>query len=139
MSRTTYAALFAAIGTSNGPGDATTTFNLPDYRGRSPIGAGTGVGAASSGASGTAPSGTSLTARAVGDWGGEETHVLTAAELAAHHHTLNYNAGTADNLAGTIGLSRFTGPASLQTDDAGSNSPHNTVHPFLGVRFIIKY
>jgi microcystin-dependent protein len=32
-SRTTYAALFAAIGTSSGSGDGATTFNLPDYRG----------------------------------------------------------------------------------------------------------
>lgn len=33
VSRTTYAALFAAIGTSHGTGNGTTTFNLPDYRG----------------------------------------------------------------------------------------------------------
>jgi microcystin-dependent protein len=32
VSRTTYAALFAAIGTSHGSGDGSTTFNLPDYR-----------------------------------------------------------------------------------------------------------
>jgi microcystin-dependent protein len=34
VSRTTYAALFAAIGTAHGTGDGSTTFNLPDYRGR---------------------------------------------------------------------------------------------------------
>jgi phage-related tail fiber protein len=34
VSRTTYAALFAAIGTNHGPGDGAATFNLPDYRGR---------------------------------------------------------------------------------------------------------
>lgn len=34
VSRTTYAALFAAIGTAHGSGDGSTTFNLPDYRGR---------------------------------------------------------------------------------------------------------
>lgn len=33
VSRTTYAALFAVIGTTYGPGNGTTTFNLPDYRG----------------------------------------------------------------------------------------------------------
>jgi hypothetical protein len=33
ISRTTYAALFAVLGTTYGPGDGTTTFNLPDYRG----------------------------------------------------------------------------------------------------------
>lgn len=34
VSRTTYAALFAAIGTAHGNGDGSTTFHLPDYRGR---------------------------------------------------------------------------------------------------------
>jgi microcystin-dependent protein len=34
VSRTTYANLFAAIGTAHGNGDGTTTFHLPDYRGR---------------------------------------------------------------------------------------------------------
>ena len=34
VSRTQYSALFAAIGTAHGFGDETTTFNLPDYRGR---------------------------------------------------------------------------------------------------------
>lgn len=38
ISRTIYAALFAAIGTSFGAGDASTTFNLPDLRGRAPVG-----------------------------------------------------------------------------------------------------
>ena len=34
VSRTTYAALFAAIGVTHGVGDGSTTFTLPDYRGR---------------------------------------------------------------------------------------------------------
>lgn len=38
VSRTTYAALFAAIGTAFGPGNGTTTFNVPDLRGRLPVG-----------------------------------------------------------------------------------------------------
>ena len=42
VSRTTYADLFAVIGTFFGVGDGSTTFNLPDHRGRSPIGPGTG-------------------------------------------------------------------------------------------------
>ena len=36
ISRTTYAALFSAVGTSYGVGDGSTTFNLPDFRGRFP-------------------------------------------------------------------------------------------------------
>ena len=42
VSRTTYSELFGLIGTSFGAGDGSTTFNLPDLRGRAPIGAGTG-------------------------------------------------------------------------------------------------
>ena len=38
VSRTTYASLFAAIGVSYGVGDGATTFNLPDFRGKVPVG-----------------------------------------------------------------------------------------------------
>lgn len=43
VSRTTYSALFTAIGTTYGAGDGSTTFNLPDLRARVPVGAGTGT------------------------------------------------------------------------------------------------
>ena len=43
VSRTAYAELFAAIGTAWGAGDGSTTFNVPDMRGRAAIGAGTGT------------------------------------------------------------------------------------------------
>ena len=72
VSRTTYAALFAAIGTTYGAGDGSTTFNLPDLQGRFPLGAGAGNG---------------LTARTVGQKDGEEVHALTADEMPAHTHT----------------------------------------------------
>jgi len=41
VSRTTYAALYAVIGTVYGSGDGSTTFNLPDLQGRMPVGRGT--------------------------------------------------------------------------------------------------
>lgn len=44
VSRTTYAVLFAAIGTTFGSGDGATTFNLPDLRGRAPVGVDAGIG-----------------------------------------------------------------------------------------------
>ena len=71
VDRTTYAGLFTAIGTAHGAGNGTTTFNVPDLKGRVPVGAGAGTG---------------LTARALGSKFGEESHILTAAELAAHDH-----------------------------------------------------
>ena len=38
LSRTTYSDLFTAMGTAYGAGDGSTTFNLPDLRGRLPLG-----------------------------------------------------------------------------------------------------
>lgn len=74
VSRTTQANLFAAIGTEYGPGDGSTTFNVPDFRGRSIFGAGQGAG---------------LTLRGRGDTGGAESVVLTEAQLAEHTHVQN--------------------------------------------------
>lgn len=88
VSRTTYATLFGIIASTFGSGDGSTTFNLPDYRGRVPIGAGTGTGGGASG-TGKPTGGSALTARVVAGWAGEETHVLTTAELASHSHTVN--------------------------------------------------
>lgn len=72
VSRSTYSALFSAIGTTWGAGDGSTTFNVPDLRRRTTIGAG-----------GTSVSGPAAT---IGSVGGEEAHVLTVTELAAHNH-----------------------------------------------------
>lgn len=77
VSRTTYAGLFAAIGTTWGVGDGSTTFNVPDLRGRTPIGAGTGSG---------------LTARTLGQTLGSETlgtGVFSAGAAAAVTGTSN--------------------------------------------------
>lgn len=74
VSRSTYAALFAAIGTGWGSGDGSTTFNVPDLRGRTSVGAGAAPG---------------LTARSLAAAGGEETHALSGAELAAHNHGIS--------------------------------------------------
>jgi microcystin-dependent protein len=68
VSRTTFAALFSIISTTFGAGDGSSTFALPDFsNGNFPIGAGASYPLASK--------------------GGEATHVLTIAELAAHSHT----------------------------------------------------
>jgi len=54
VSRSTYAALFAAIGTAYGAGNGSTTFNVPDLRQRFPMGkAASGTGATLGGTGGT--------------------------------------------------------------------------------------
>lgn len=83
VSRTTYARLFAAIGTTWGVGNGTTTFNVPDFRGRTPVGAGTGTG---------------LTARAVAASGGAETVQLTSTTMPSHTHT--FGSGSAADPGG---------------------------------------
>ena len=71
--RSNYPTLFEALGGTSSPWGLpdSTHFQVPDLRGRAPIGAGTGTG---------------LTARAIGDTFGEETHTLIADEVPAHTH-----------------------------------------------------
>ena len=141
VSRTTYAALFTAIGTTFGIGDNSTTFNLPDFRGRLMMGAGTGARSGESG-SGVISGGTALTARTLGEWGGEETHLLTGDEsgVQAHAHTVP-TATDATGAGTTIANAYDASPAATvftasQSGDA--IDPHNTVPPFLVVNVIIK-
>lgn len=74
LSRTSYAALFALWGTRYGAGDGSTTFNMPDERGRAAVQAGAGP---------------SLSNRALGWSGGAETHQLTVDQLPVHNHPVN--------------------------------------------------
>jgi microcystin-dependent protein len=76
VSRTAYAALFSAIGTTWGTGDGSTTFNVPDLRDRFPIGAGSNSPGATAGAASATP-----TITVAG-------HALTVAEMPSHGHGL---------------------------------------------------
>lgn len=125
ISRVTYAALFAEIGTTFGAGNGSTTFNLPDFRGRVPGGAG---------------SGTNLTARAVGASIGAEKHTLNVSEMPAHSHSIqgytrtNYDAN--DTFSDYQGLD--TGSSAYGTSSAGGGTAHNNMQPtiFAGYWFI---
>lgn len=86
VSRSTYSVLFGILGTTFGAGNGSTTFNLPDYRGRVPIGAGTGTGGGASG-TGAPTGGSALTARSIAGWSGAETHTLVTGEMPSHQHT----------------------------------------------------
>lgn len=162
ISRTTYSALFAVIGTTYGAGNGSTTFNLPDMRGRVAISAGTGLGLNASGTG--AISGSSQTARTLGQWGGEETHLLTSSEMPQHNHTgvtgyMSANAShahTLQNLASSTGSSVYNiqdrmgaNNTTLYTNYTntdhyhtipydGSSSRHATMPPFVVLNFIIK-
>ena len=88
VSRTTFAALFANIGTTYGSGDGSTTFNLPDLRGRAIFGRDDMDGTASNRIT-NAVSG--ITSTTLGAAGGDQrlaTHGHTASQT-AHNHTIN--------------------------------------------------
>lgn len=100
--RATYDALFAAVGTAYGAGNGTTTFNLPDLRGRVPVGAdsmGTAAGAAN-----RLPN--SLRAR--GQTGGAEQHGHTGT-TPAHAHSATMPAHTHNH----AGVDHLHGAGSL--------------------------
>jgi microcystin-dependent protein len=90
VSRATYAALYAVIATTYGAGDGSTTFNVPDLRGRHPIGKNAG---------------TFNTLAAVG---GEETHVLLETEMPAHNHGGTTSPVSAGTPAGSISVAAET-------------------------------
>lgn len=85
VSRATYANLFAVIGTTYGAGDGSTTFNLPDARGRATIGK-DNMGGTAAGRVTTAGGG--VDGATLGAAGGTETHTLTSAQMPTHAHTL---------------------------------------------------
>lgn len=124
VSRTTYADLFAAIGTNWGSGDGSTTFNVPDLRRRVTVGSG-GVGS------------TEL-ANTVGSEGGEETHRLTEQEMPSHHHTyIRSQFGITRNTARGNNIFTQT-PTTTDTSDAGGGQAHNIMQPSAVVTKIIK-
>jgi microcystin-dependent protein len=127
-------ALFSLLGTQFG-GDGKSTFALPDLRGRIAIGQGQGPG---------------LQPYFVGEQGGEETHTLTVAEMAAHTHT-----AFADSAAGTSGRPGLLLPARnaagipiygpgptvgmspAMVGISGGGQPHENRPPYLGMNYII--
>lgn len=128
VSRTTYAPLFAKIGTAYGSGDGVTTFNVPNLNQaeRFPRGA-------------VSPGGS----------GGEATHVLTLAEMPAHGHPVEGAGETAyhDYLGG--GSTGFTVLRTNVTDGTSVSNPwsattvgdgqaHNNLPPYVGVVYLIK-
>lgn len=141
VSRTTYANLFAAISTTYGAGDGSTTFKLPDLRGRVPVGAGQGSG---------------LTNRTLASTSGAETHTLSTSEIPSHSHTgkvyLNAHgtvSAISDSTLGTTINHENNGHTVNTTtsydlsgvtrgNNTGGGGSHNNMQPYLVVNHIIK-
>lgn len=106
ISRTSYAALFAVIGITYGAGDSTTTFNLPDCRGR--VSAGKDNMGGSSANRLTNQSG-GLNGDTLGDTGGEETVTLTSSQMPSHTHTFSDTSSSNGAHTHTVTNRAFTG------------------------------
>ena len=81
ISRDQYAELFEVIGTTYGPGNGSTTFNLPNLSGKVAVGPASGL--------------------VLGATGGEAEHVLQSGEIAAHAHDVPSHTHTSSIVAKT--------------------------------------
>ena len=147
VNRTAQAALFSVIGTTYGIGDGSTTFNLPDLRGRVVAGLGESLLGA--------------TADSLGDDNGliadTKEHTLLETELPAHDHlTLNNNAGNTGNPVDATNSASFStsfgGASSYQmqaptadpvaniglSSETGGGLAHPNVQPTIILNYIIK-
>jgi microcystin-dependent protein len=123
--------LFNLLGTTYG-GNGTTTFALPDLRGRSPVHQGSG--------------------NPIGLSSGAENVTLTVSQLPVHTHIVQASTGTNGTPVNTPTgnfWSAWTGGqystenptlalAPTAVNSAGSSLPHDNMAPFLAVNFIIS-
>lgn len=131
ISRSTYSALFAILSTTYGVGDGSTTFNIPDLRGRIPLGADNMGGSSANRV-------TATEADNLGQSSGAETHTLVTAEMPAHTHTERYytGAGATTGISDNVSKDAITtGPATAST---GGDGAHNNMQPYLTLNYIIK-
>lgn len=163
VSRTDYADLFAIISTTYGSGNGSTTFNLPDCRGRVVAGKDDMGGVSANRL--TDQSG-GVDGDVLGDTGGSEAHTLTTAQIPSHDHggaTGSAGSHTHTTTLGAVGVggsdnpstarwnirtSTYYGDLGVATSSAGAHShtitaqggseAHNNVQPTIIFNKIIK-
>lgn len=156
VSRTTYARLFGVLSTTHGVGDGTTTFNLPDLRGRVIAGTDDMGGSSANRLVGSLTG--SVNGDTFGATGGEEGHVITDAESASvpititdpgHTHPLSHSSiyissgSSGVNTAGVGGTIATVSVSSAVTGitaalNGALDNAHNTVQPTIILNYIIK-
>jgi len=128
ISRTEYATLFEVIGTTYGSGDGSTTFNLPNFNGRVPVGLDNNDSDFDN----------------LGETGGEKTHTLTINEMPSHSHSTayisSYSGGNQNARTGygynEVELNRSSYGNSVAK--TGGGQAHNILQPYIVTKFIIK-
>ena len=120
LSRIEYDILFSAIGTNYGAGDGTTTFNLPNLKGRVI----TGIDS------------NDTDFDTLGETGGEKTHTLTIQEIPSHSHQFLFDqtAGSNIDAVKTGGSSAWQ----MNTTSRGGDQPHNIMQPYIVLNYVIK-
>lgn len=141
ISRSTYADLFAAISTSYGVGDGSTTFNLPDARGRVIAGKDNMGGTSANRLTNPASTIGGLDGDVLGGTGGAETHVITIPQLATHNHSFGGvdMSPTSDGTSNRYRLASGGPTVSTLILNNGSDAAHNNVQPTLIFNKIIAY
>jgi microcystin-dependent protein len=139
VSRTDYAALFAAIGTTYGVGDGSTTFNLPDMRGeflRGLDNMGTAAGARGKDVDGTArtvgqtqANATAVNGLATNTTGSSHSHTVTKGNSAAFNGPYIYRATGTTNTQTTNGAGTHTHGLTGDTETRPAN---------MAINYIIK-
>lgn len=129
-------ALFSLLGTVYG-GDGTSTFALPDLRGRAPMHPGHSTA--------------STRIRDLGEQDGSDMAALQPSELPSHNHTLRASSQPGEDASGVSGaLGRSMGAVLYESDastleslapealaPAGGGMPHENMQPFLTTQFCI--
>lgn len=125
ISRVTYSDLFNAIGTTYGSGDGNTTFNLPNLKGRVITGLDT----------------SQTEFDALGETGGEKTHLLTDNEIPPLT-TYAPSQTTGGNMAYLNDWSGYTGTGlgniPITKTKTTNASEHNNLQPYITLNYIIK-
>jgi len=133
VNRTQYGELFAVISTTYGAGDGSTTFALPDLRGRVVAGVDNMGGSAASRLTSTTITGGG---DAVGEVGGGQTHTLTTSEMPSHGHGIE--AGQSGSFNGRAGGHNGNVITSMNSNNTGGGAAHNNVQPTMVLNYIIK-
>lgn len=145
VSRTTYAGLFAVIGTIHGAGDGSTTFNLPDLRGRVAVGktdmGGSDAGNLSGGAAlGTALGGQANTASTTVAGSGSGNAIGTALSDEPNAAEFRSAAGPQEQ---QVKLSHkhnvnINIPVSVSVNASGISAPFTVVQPSRVLNYLIR-